>query len=128
MREIDVGILFCYLNFLNKSEIEKKIIFIITIVAPVGISSLKEKIIPNKTERRERQAEMNIEILKLFSNCKAVIAGIIRSAETSMTPTTFILNTTVIPVNRDNPIFVKLVLIPEAKAYSSSKVEENRSQ
>lgn len=117
-----------YFSFFNASEIAKKTAFNITIVAPVGMSNLKESRIPKRTETREIQAEIAIEALKLRPNCNAVTAGIIKSAETSITPTTFILSTTVIPVSKDSPIFVHSVFIPEDVAYSSSKVEENKSQ
>lgn len=66
-------------------------------------------------------------VLNPLAICRAVTAGKISKAETSIMPTTFIANTTVMAVNKVKIVFILLVLIPDTLAYSSSKVAEKRS-
>jgi len=101
---------------------------IIIIVAPAGKSSKKEKVIPKRTEMSELIAPIIIAVLKLLANCRAVTAGNIKSAETSITPTILTDKTTVSEVSKVKIALIKFVFTPVVLAYSSSKVAENKSQ
>ncbi len=85
-------------------------------VAPAGMSRKNETVMPANTETTANKTETSKARLKLFEICKAETAGSIRSADTSIIPTTFIASTTVIAVSEVMIIFTKLVLMPVALA------------
>jgi hypothetical protein len=63
--------------------------FIITIVAPVGKFSIKDKNIPVITDKIEIIKELTIIFLKLSAICKELIAGNIIRLDINIAPTIF---------------------------------------
>lgn len=72
--------------------------FINTTVAPVGILRKNETVIPQMTEKSANTTEYASAFLNPLAACRAVTAGKISSAETSMTPTILTDKTTVMAV------------------------------
>lgn len=96
-------------------------------LAPAGKSAKKEIEMPIKTDNTDNITAAIIASLNPLTICRAVTAGKINKAETSITPTTLVAKTTVMAVKKVRIKFILLVLIPDTFAYSSSKVVENKS-
>ena len=114
-----------YLSFLIKAineKIIKIIMFIPTILAPVGVEKRKETTIPTNTQKTDIIADKIITPLKLLHTLMAVKAGKITRLEISNAPIILIPSTIVIAVSRARSILYKFVLTPVAFAKFSSKV------
>jgi len=90
-------------------------------VAPVGTLSSNERKMPIQTESTATVPATTMVPLKLLAAWKAVTAGMMRRADVSMMPTSFIVSTTVTAVSTARRELIRPVLMPEVRANSSSK-------
>ena len=83
-----------------------------TIVPPAGKFNKKAKIMPQMTDKVEKNAAAMMVILKLTDSCRAVRGGRISIAETSIMPATFMAKTAATAVSRKRITLIRFVLTP----------------
>ena len=93
-----------------------------TIVAPTGVLNRIEAIIPQNAQTTEMQAEHSVTDLKLLNTRIADRAGKITSAEISSEPTSVMATTMTTAMMTAMIRFIRLTLVPVARAKLSSKV------